>query len=336
MADRSQRLPIQVTLDAPDVDSITAATLVDALGRVVETVPVETLAPSKHRATFAAPGGPRLDGIWHVRWSNGMDTAFTVGDEPGMTHHEVLIGAISEVSDIAHGQVMQAQGQVITDLSLLGGPGDFVGCFLIPGVGSNAVGRRFRIESYNGSVLTLTEPVEGLLREGDRFTISEIDPYEVEFELREAYVMFAPMARVPVVAEALVPENTTIPVPEGWTDVAEVWANLDDGTEQRLRYHEWDTRPRHRLNVPRHHKIVSFTIRGIRDGAIPQWADSIVDFPGGVVAATVASTLLANRARGRATDPDDSFQRHQFSFQRSAAMLRNWAGRIPNGARRVR
>lgn len=337
MADRSQYQPITVSLHLPGAAGIDEAILIDALGQVAVMAPVESVAPSRFRATFPAPEGDILDGLWKVVWGDEVATTeFTIGDGHGMTYHQVFLAGISEVTDTVHGKVDQIQGQGLIDLGLVGGPGDFRGGYLLPAPPSLGAGERFRIDDYNGGMLTLIDPVDGLIRAGDRYVITGVDPFEVRAVLDAAYALISPMARPKVVAEHLIPDGDKLTLPAGWSDVYEIWVSGKSGEERTLRFDEWSVLPRNRLRVPRSHQIQSFTVYGVREGRTPVWADSISDFPGGAVSSFVAAMLEQHRARGQATDPDAYLQRAQATLQRHGAMLRNWSGRVPNGSRSLR
>lgn len=346
MPDRSQGAMTAI-LDEPALEPQFAA-LIDPLGRQVTNSPVLALSPDRYQVTFVTQTTPRLDGDWRVDWDSGDRQIIGVGPGDDLTRYEIFSAALGEAGGIYFGRVDAASGQTLVDQRLLGGAHDFGGYYLLLAPPSLAAGRAFLVDEFNGSTLALVDPVDDLIQPGDRYILTEVNPREAQALLREAYAMIGPIARVRVMAEALLTNETpswsaaqpelTVTIPAGWSHVTNVWLHTNDGTHDRVQLlsdRSWRIIQGGLLGIPNNVYLQDVRLEGLRPGHEPRWADSRSDISGPAVAAYVSARLLANRSRGQLTDPDEATRRQQLTGQRMMGLL-NWGtGRVPNGARRV-
>lgn len=333
MADRTTGKPIHLYRSDPWLDELESVTVFDCLNQRIGADDVTMIAPGHFTATVHAPSLQRRDGVWQAVWSDGEVTEFTVGPEQGITKESVILSGIAEVVELTHGRVDAATGQNVTDLRVVGGPGDFTSGWMLFRSPSKAAGMAFRIDEYNGSVFSLVDPVDTLIAAGDRFVITEIDPDEAELALEEVVSLTAPLARVETICEGVVGEQGVLTAPAGWDSISDVYLYDQDGTH-RLKHSEWRVDPGRRV-VVLGRDADHYTLVGTRDGRMPVWHDSRLDFPGAVLVPFIASKLQGNRARGSATDPDEYMRRSMMSLQKHGALVRAWSGRVPHGARSI-
>jgi hypothetical protein len=310
--------------------------LLDPLGTPAVLFDTVAQARGEGRYTFDVPALTfSMSGIWTAIWTavSGASIVqeFSVGVQPlaGLTKWDMRIQLARRVESVVMGRVSYAVVNSISDNLLAGGADEYQFWYLMLPSQPDA-GRVFRVTSWNGSALELSDNFIEIPKRGQQYALFNIDPLELDQAMNAAIAEIAPMTRIEEQIGPMPAVLGEVALPKGINYVSEVFSDTTDAEVSRS---TWDLRTRRRLVVPTTNLAVH--VRGLRDAVMPTWEDSIVETAVSTTIARAAITLHSSRASGPALDMEEHLRRQvaaQDDYERS---LRRTAGRMPAGVREV-
>lgn len=312
---------------------------------VIVTNPLNQVIVDNELATQWAEGRymytvPVVDmsGVWEVVWDDGASVReavmFSVGPaHPAeVTRFHLKTQVAAEVDNYHLGRVEDAYGNTLVDPTVLGGPGNYKGWWILVREGGAAIPRR--VVEFSGNGFTIAPPFVNEITRGTSYLLTPIPPQEIDSHIRTTLNGLSEIARievhVPNIPVDSTGEQNEIPVPRGITHVHNV--SIED-TE--VPFGDWSMRSGRRLRFSSDTSGEFASIIGTRLAGFPQWEDSTLDFDSETVQARVVALAHSARARGQAQDDDEHLRRHLTAMDAYAMFRRFAAGRPYPGARAV-
>lgn len=341
MADRelSRDALVSADLFGFPSDALVLLTVLDPYGvAVVDNSPATHIG--ENRFTYVIPGDI-LDtpGVWTNRWSLILDEnsrtvvqTFTVGRQPlaGVTKHDLRLSVADRVSEVHYGIAASEESQVITDHTLLGGSNEYDNFWVIPNPYGDDAGRFLRVTGFNGSALELSAPFLSPIQPGEPYTLTKINPREIDRAIKMAVAELSPLARLEIFYGEIPVINEYLNLPAGLTHVAAVHT-----TTGQMTPNSWITRSGRRIGFVVAPTDATLGVSGLRDAAYPEWEDSVIETDEATTVARAALHLHANRAAGQALDQEEHLRRQLAAQDEYERTKRNSVGRIPAGTRPV-
>ena len=279
-----------------------------------------------------------VPGIWRVEWYVAptlVRDTFSVGAEDAaeMTLFDLRAATARRVINESHiGFVTQADGEILIDETAIGGHGSYKGWWIT--IDEPGPAKPHRVLQFTGSGFTCAPRFDDV-EPGTRYLLTPISPHETNLAVKSTMTELSSFARIPIRINGLEPVEGTesgtfeVDIPYGISRVHNVI--IDD--EIALPGSGWVMRPGRKIFFSTDTELVS--IEGIRDGTVPKWEDSYLDFDAGAVQARVAALLHASRAASQSMDEDENLRRQMAAMDEYMELRRRSTGRPQTGQRVV-
>lgn len=276
-------------------------------------------------------------GLWQIIWEQGsklVRDTFTVGAArlAQFSLFDLRSAACRRVINESHlGFITQGSGEMLIDETVIGGAGTYLGWWISLDEPGPTIPRRVR--AFSGSGFTVAPRLE-TVEEGTQFLLTPISPHEVDLAIKTTMNELSPFARIPVrvddvpVTEGEEAGSVEVVVPVGITRVHSVTAG---GIE--LPGSLWSMLSGRRILLTTDAETVSIT--GSRDGGVPKWEDSQLDFDAGAVVARVSAILHASRAASQTMDEEENLRRQMAAMDEYMELRRRSTGRPQTGQKEV-
>lgn len=319
-------------------DAVVTLAVLDPYGVAV----VEAIATSvgETRYQYVIPGDLMdTPGVWTNRWSFESDDSsrtmvqtFTVGRQPlaGVTKHDLRLSIADRVSEVHYGIAASEESQIITDTTLLGGSNEYDNFWVIPNPYGSDAGRFLRVTGFNGSALELSQPFLDTIKPGEPYSLTKINPREIDRAIKMAIAELSPLARIEIFYGEVPLIDGFLNLPAGLTHVSGIHT-----TSGLMTPSSWLPRSGRRIGFVSTPTDAVLGVSGLRDAAYPEWEDSIIETDEATTIARSALHLHANRAAGQALDQEEHLRRQLAAQDEYERTKRNSVGRIPAGSRLV-
>lgn len=326
-----------VYVDAPD-SLVEIIRVTDPHGNVVDEDVVTNLGQGRFQYTLPS-SLLSTEGVWRLDWLTvGLNLVrsqrVTVGRRPlSAINKSQLRSQVARRVDLVHvGTVYAVQGDAIVDTTLLGGPRNYVGWWMVINDGPMR-GMIRRVVAYNGSAMKLSSTFPQDITEGTTYTLMIVDPREVEEAINTAFADFMRISRAEVTIDNMVVVDGVVQIPDYITHVSGVY----DGTSQ-LDKQRWNMLPGRQLSITSQNsndQLSSVTLNGMRNIAAPIWEFSTIDVEPQALIARAAFTLHANRAAGPGVDIKEHLRRQLAALNEQEQTMRRATARLSGSSVRV-
>lgn len=328
-----------VYVDAPD-SLVEIIRVTDPHGTVVDEGVVTGLGQGRFEYTLPSS---LLDteGVWKLDWLTiGLNLVrsqrVTVGRRPlSAISKAQLRSQVARRVDLVHvGTVYAVQDDAIVDTTLMGGPNNYIGWWLVINEGPMR-GMTRRVIQYNASAMKLSSTFPQDVAEGTSYTLMRLDPREVDEAINTAFADFMRISRAEVTVDGVAIVGGTVQIPEYITHVS----GLFNGSAM-INKQQWSMLPGRRIEINEDYlntnsDVSSVSINGMRNIAAPVWEFSTIDVEPQALIARAAFTLHANRAAGPGVDIKEHLRRQLAALNEQEQTMRRATARLSGSSIRV-